>query len=291
MRIFHSAFGKFSLPLLLCLLCFGARAHGQVPEPNDTKRPDTIRYDTLLRDMTNIACGSLDPYGNIFLSTNDGILTKYDEKGQILAEYTNKRWGTPSVIDASNPMQIIVFYPAYQVIRVFNKNLIEIATLELIQLGFGQVTAVCAAADGGVWIYDNYQFGLRKLDKQGRSLLSAINKDYERATPFDSTLFFKDYGDRLVAQLGAHTLATFTPFGQFEHYQNFAGCEALFADGQSVIYLENGRIKRRSLTDFILEIQDFGYISLPEQAEVFFLSPRVLLLRQPWSQVVRLKGE
>ena len=52
-----------------------------------------------------------DALQQIYVATEDGYILKFDKDGQLLFEYSNKRLGKVGVLDASNPFNVLVYYP------------------------------------------------------------------------------------------------------------------------------------------------------------------------------------
>lgn len=78
----------------------------------------------------------MDKLHQIYVITPDNNIIKYDENGDILYRYTNNYLGAPSLIDASNPIQILVYYPGLQTIVTLDVTLNEISRTNLVSFGF-----------------------------------------------------------------------------------------------------------------------------------------------------------
>ena len=112
-----------------------------------------------------------DPLNHIYLVTPDNTLLKYDDRGRELFRYSDNTLGPLAHLDATNPFQVLLFYPEMQQIRLLDRTLAPIGSIDLGALGFWQVPAVAHSSDNQLWLYDPRTFQLKKIDSRGRVLL------------------------------------------------------------------------------------------------------------------------
>jgi len=106
-----------------------------------------------------------DNQSNIYL-VNGNELTKYDKTGRELYKYSNKSFGNISYVDATNLLRILVFYKDFlQVVLLDNTLSINGAPINLESIGFQQAQLVCSSHNSGIWIYDQQNFSLIRLDQ------------------------------------------------------------------------------------------------------------------------------
>jgi hypothetical protein len=201
-----------------------------------------FEFDTLLTGSGAIACAAVDPLAQILIGYTNGNIERYDSLAtRLQVTYTNQRLGAPSMIDASNPLRVLVYYAQSQQIMILNRNLVEISSLDLNRLGYASVPSVGAARDGNLWIFDALTFQIKKLDMQGRLLLEGARL-YEINAP-EPRIF--DFGDHLIWQTDHNKVQEFSPYAQDD------GSKSVF-DGGIVAFLptETGYF---SLTNLMLE--------------------------------------
>lgn len=113
---------------------------------------------------------ALDQQGNIIMADAEGIISKKDPAGRTLATQAYSNHGGNPQIDASNGLQVLVYFPSTRHLLMLDnqlnqRRLVDFNTLENYQIkGFG------LAADGNYWILDGRDGFLRKLDYEGRTL-------------------------------------------------------------------------------------------------------------------------
>jgi len=115
-----------------------------------------------------------DNLDNTYLITPKNELLKYSSAGKLLWRYSNKAFGKAEFVDATDPLRILLFYPALQQIVVLNNNLSEIARYRFADLS-RQVTLAGLANTSGYWSFDQANFELHKLDNNFEDLQQSGN--------------------------------------------------------------------------------------------------------------------
>jgi hypothetical protein len=83
-------------------------------------------------------------------------LIQTDSEFNSLYEFSNKSYGDISIIDVSNPFQILVFYKDFNVLLFFDNKLSPLRDpIVLDDLGLYSIDAVCSTTTGSFRVYDN----------------------------------------------------------------------------------------------------------------------------------------
>ncbi len=109
-----------------------------------------------------------DMLSDLYVTTKDNQLLKYNKRGEVSFKYNENKYDTLGVVDLNNPKQILLFYPAFGILQILDRNLALQSELNLRQQGYQTVTAAGLAADNNIWIYDAEKFRLVKLDPKGK---------------------------------------------------------------------------------------------------------------------------
>lgn len=153
-----------------------------------------------------------DNQGNTYI-VKANELSKYDRTGKQLYKYSNKKLGAISFVDASNMLKLLVFYKDFlQVVFLDNTLSINGDPISLDKIGFQQAQLVCSSHNNGIWIYDQQNFELVRLNQnlekqeqtgnlntlldialQPTALLEHDNKVYVN-NPSSGILIFDIYG-------------------------------------------------------------------------------------------------
>ena len=95
-----------------------------------------------------------DNLGNIYAS-NGPLLFRFNQEGQLTGEFRSVHPGNIAFVDASNPLQILLFYKDYNKVVFLDKNLTEKGPpFSLGHLGIENAELVCSSVKGGIWVLD-----------------------------------------------------------------------------------------------------------------------------------------
>ena len=108
---------------------------------------------------------STDHLGQVYAIADDQLL-KYHPNGNPIATYSNKHLGKISMIDASNPLRVLVFYQDFGQV-VFLDDMLSIIgdPIVLEHIGMDQATLACASVNDGIWLYEPQDFRLIRMDR------------------------------------------------------------------------------------------------------------------------------
>ena len=109
-----------------------------------------------------------DKLQQLYLVTATGELIKYDAAGREVFRYNNNRLGRLGQVDATNPFNLLLYYPDFLQVIVLDRTLSEVATLNLFDLGYVQVQALGLSSDNQIWVYDEQRFRLSKISPDGQ---------------------------------------------------------------------------------------------------------------------------
>ncbi len=158
---------KFLVTILLSLfVCSYAYCAGD----STLKVKLAVKYATSITDFTT------DNLGNIYLVTTSNQIKKINEKGDSIAVYNDvRRFGKISTVDASNPLKVLVLYRDFATIVVLDRLLNVRNTINLRQQNILQVRATTASYDNNIWLFDELDSKLKKVDDNGRVILESVD--------------------------------------------------------------------------------------------------------------------
>jgi hypothetical protein len=107
---------------------------------------------------------STDGMGSIWTISGSKV-QKLNSQGISICEYSNRIFGEPSHIDASDPFRILIFYSLPQVVVVVNSNAEELGVpFQLNMLSIGSIGLVCRSNQGGFWAFSAFKNRLVHVD-------------------------------------------------------------------------------------------------------------------------------
>ena len=105
-----------------------------------------------------------DPLDQIYLVLGRNTLMKCNDEGDSLFTYNEIHTGALRIVDAGNPLRIVLYYPDENKVTFLNTQLSSLAEINLNDMGFLQVNCVANSYDGGLWVYQQAAGLLVKLD-------------------------------------------------------------------------------------------------------------------------------
>jgi len=108
-----------------------------------------------------------DDLGNLYIVSPSNQLYKYNTMGKVLATLNYNYNGSISSVDASNPMEIYVFYKELNRVLFLDNNLAYRGELDLTKLNITQASAIARSYDNGIWVFDLGDLQLKKMRKDG----------------------------------------------------------------------------------------------------------------------------
>ena len=235
----HNAARK-KLSVFLCVLTafvvqtISIQLHAQI---NDTS---FSLIKTYKGDITTAALDNLD---NLYIISSTGQVKKFGPKGDSIGVFNGIRnYGKLSAIDVTNPLKPLLFYKDFSNVLVLDRFLANRVSLNLRQYNILQPSAIGLSYDNNIWVFDQYDSKLKKIDEAGTILLE---------TPDFRTLFNQTFvPQKIINDNGLVYLAdSASGILVFDNYGTFKRKIAL--KGWNSIDVRNGMIVRLS-TDAIV---------------------------------------
>lgn len=124
----------------------------------------------------NITDFSVDNKGNIYLVINHQQLKKLNDKADSVAVFNDvKRYGKIHSLDVSNPLKILVYYKETSTIIVLDRFLSVKNTIDLRRSKIQQVKLVRLSYDNNIWVYDELENKIKKLDDNGKVVFESAD--------------------------------------------------------------------------------------------------------------------
>lgn len=204
---------------------------------------------------------AVDNFGNFYTAANNGIM-KYSAEGKFLYRYEEFKYGKIGMIDVSNPMKMLVFYPDFMTVVTVDRYLVPINTYNFFELGYQNVSAVASSSDGRIWFYDNIDFKLKKIDEGGNIFRESqqLNVVLEEAP---NPNFMMERDNKVYINDPALGILVFDIFGSYEKTIPLKGLKKFQILQDQIVYFENNQLS--SYNSFTLELKT---LALPDTAEV-----------------------
>jgi hypothetical protein len=155
---------KFSLSIILVVLMACS------PKVVDQTIIDKVGYDI----PGNYRIVEIDNLGRLYVVNAKNTIVNHKTDLTKAFEFSNRRGGTVSSVDVTNPLQIVAFSDDFNQSYVLDNTLSLIKTVSFGE-SFSDVTACGTSNDGNFWVFDPTRFVLAKVDDKGKTLIVSSN--------------------------------------------------------------------------------------------------------------------
>lgn len=176
-----------------------------------------------------------DKLQNIYYISSNNEVVKLRQDGTEQFRFVNKTLGEPTHLDATNPFNLLLFYPGYQNIITLDRTMNLAAQYNLFELDLFGISAVGMAGDGNLWLYDPADFRLKKVGQNGNSIVQSGDLSLELNLSIQTTFILER--DQLVylndPSLG---ILVFDVFGRYLKTIPLKGLQTFQIIGDELLY-------------------------------------------------------
>ncbi|MBL7746833.1 MAG: hypothetical protein JNM19_05360 [Chitinophagaceae bacterium] len=127
-----------------------------------------VHIKTIKGDIVDFTVDNLD---NIYIINSKNQIRKLDINGDSVAAFNDvRKFGKATFIDASNPLKVLLYYKDFTTVVVLDRFLNIRNSIDLRKQNIFQVKAISQSYDNRIWIFDELENKLKKMDEDGRLL-------------------------------------------------------------------------------------------------------------------------
>lgn len=211
-------------------------------------------------DSLEVSCQffTVDPLGNLFCANNEGM-TKYDLKSGRQWHYSNPPYGRIHSIDASDPLNILVYHADFQQIKRLDRTLAEKPQADAAPVLSREFpTLVCNSVQGGFWVFMPQSGLLRRYSPSLRNEAQSL-PFFEILPGFHSPVFLTEADGKVFVSQPDLGIAVFDNFGNFLSLVEKKGLERFQVRGNRLYWFT-----RKELVVFDFVLQEERLFLLPE---------------------------
>ena len=208
--------------------------------------PDTLLQFKLTQTIKgSYADLSVDNLGNIYLITANNQLKMLNSNLDSIAIFNDsKRFGDIYSIDVSNPLKVLVYYKDFNTILMLDRQLNNRNTIDLAQQGYLQVKAIAQSYDNKIWLFDEVNSKLKKIDESGNLLFE---------TPDFRLLFDGGFTPQTIIDMNG-LLYLYNPKGGWKLFDYYGGLKTQYpVYNWRDVQVFNGFLKGHDSTFFYAE--------------------------------------
>ena len=160
------------LKTICSFLCFCA----SVVIPLVAKPQSDSAFQFIKTIKGNFTYLNVDNLDNIFLITKNNQLKKLNANGDSVAVFNDvKKYGNPDYVDVTNPLKSLLYYKNYSTVVTLDRLLTVRNTINLRKQNIFYVNTVTLSYDNYMWLFDEEDFRLKKIDEEGKILQSSTD--------------------------------------------------------------------------------------------------------------------
>ena len=148
--------------LIALLCCYAAVA---------TQAQSDTAFSFLKTIKGNYTDLNIDNLGNIYLISSGNQLKKINANGDSVGVFNDvKRYGNVASIDVTNPLKILLYYKNFATVVALDRFLNIRNTINFRKKNIFSVQSIATSYDNNIWLFDEQDFKLKKIDEEGRLL-------------------------------------------------------------------------------------------------------------------------
>lgn len=230
---------------------------------------------------------TVDNLDNVYVLTSTDQLKKYDANGDSVAVFNNTRkYGKVSTLDVSNPLKVLLYYKDFSTIVVLDRLLTVRNTIDLRQQNIFQVNAIGQSYDNNIWVYDEGNSKLKKIDDEGKTLLETtdfrllFDQAPEIKNMFDQDGFVYLYDPK-------QSVFVFDYYGALRNKIPITGWDDLKVAGKYIFGINNDTLHRYEINTFRTGDEKLPG-PLKNSSKVNFTSSRLYALKKDILEIYSL---
>lgn len=206
-------------------------------ETNGQEKPGNATDSLVVLKTFNEPIGDfeVDNLGNLYLFGARQQLKKLSPTFDSLAIFNDTRhFGKLFMLDASNPLRILLFYRDFGAIIILDRFLNVRTILNLRTAGYQQVSAITQSYDNNIWLYDELENMIKKIDESGKTLTSSPDFRVLFDDP-PQPQELHDFNRYLYASDSEKGLVVMDYFGALKNKLSFKGWHNLHSAGNGIV--------------------------------------------------------
>lgn len=157
---------------ILFLLCFCFSL--AYPFASNAQSDSAFQFIRSIRG--NITFFNVDNLDNIYLIIDNNQLKKLNANGDSVAVFNDvKKYGNPDYIDVTNPLKALLYYRNFSTVVMLDRLLAPRNTINFREQQIFFVNNVTLSYDNYIWLFDEEEFKLKKIDEEGKLLLATTD--------------------------------------------------------------------------------------------------------------------
>ena len=217
--------------------------------------------DSTIKTIENVKRFSKDRYENVFYINTSGDLKKVGDNQLIYSPQKRREFTN---LEAWNSIKIFLFSREFQEFTVVDKYLTEMYTkgFSFDVIGFADYATL--ALDGNLWVFDNVDYTLKKVDTRTGNLITSTNLNLVIDEGEQEVLHMREYGNFIYISTVHNGILVFDNLGTYKKKLPFNNVSFFDFNKDELYFLENSKLGETSWGSSIFY---FNLLSLESRNE------------------------
>jgi hypothetical protein len=177
----------------------------------------------------------VDNLGSLYLFSSNQQLKKLDARFDSVGVFNDMRmFGSLYGMDVSNPLRVILWYKDFSTLVILDRFLNLRTSINLNNVGILQCVAIAQSYDNNIWLFDNLDSKLKKIDETGTLLLESADFRMLFDNP-PQPHRLEDFNKQLYAYDSARGLLMMDYFGAYQKLLPYIGWKNLQGMGKGLV--------------------------------------------------------
>lgn len=209
-------------------------------------------YQLIQTIETDATFFTTDNLQQLYLVNSENEIVKFTAEGKDVFRFSNNTLGDLTFLDAGNPFNLLLYYPEYQNIITLDRTLNQRGQFNLYDLGFLQVQAVGMSKDNRIWLFDNLNCQLKKIDNDGTIVIESDDLRLLLGQSVQAN-FLLEREQQIFVNDPKLGILIFDDFGQYIKTIDFKGLRRFQVIGNRILFVEDGKLKAFNLHSLLME--------------------------------------
>lgn len=177
-----------------------------------TRDPSVVVVNSNRKFPLDLRTAEIDALGNVLALSSNNTITRYNRVNGTSVRYSDNRLGRIDVMDTRNPLEVLLFFKSYGIVRWLDNSL---SVIEELNLENSNVVNVCSSNDGQFWMFDENTQRIYKKDRKLATLIES-NRMSDLGILGMKVIKMRESNNRLVVLTDIYGFLIFDNFGQFQ---------------------------------------------------------------------------
>ncbi len=209
--------------------------------------------------VDDVVDATTDFSGNLYLSNEHGVISKFDKKGTLQISYSGPLKSSIYSIDASHTSKIFGFYRDQQSYLILDRflNPLNEANLSFSVAGF--VTETAFSADNNLWLFDQSDLSIKKVNLFSNIVITSSAIPLVIAEEEWDLLQIEEYQNRIYLYNSSKDIYLFDNLGNYIRKLGISSDSQICFDGNQLVFIQDTSIL--GLNIYNNEITEIGTIA------------------------------